>query len=99
MSRDVFQNGGVEIPFDDFNVPGMDVSWAGTSPNLKSLCFGSDDGKVVFAEDAQSELESGPPIQISPSREAINGVAGFEKWLAVSTRAEIVVFSLTLKKQ
>jgi hypothetical protein len=75
------------IRFDDF-----DVTWAGPNPFRPGFCFGSDDGRLRFTdEEGKIVGEQFPQVA---SREAINGIAFHDGSLAVSTRAEVTLFSL-----
>src|SRR5439155_19147937 len=78
--------------FEYMRIPlpgGFDVCWAG--PNLvdpgPGLCFGSTDGKLLFADAEGRALRES--VKGSDSGEAINGVARVGTWVGVSTRQEV----------
>ena len=69
--------------------PGASITWAGEYPWKGGFCFGTEEGGVWIAGiDRYLDL---PPVQISASREAINGTAFTRTLMAASTRAEVVV--------
>src|SRR5260370_18291897 len=83
-------NGRELPPFsDDLRKLGFEPSWVGPSPAAGDFCLGSEDGKLLFTNEAG--MPNGPPIQIADSGEAINGVATSGKWIAVTTRQEVIV--------
>lgn len=72
--------------------PGMEVSWAGSGRQDGEFCFGSDDGKLLFA-DAQGQKLKVIPTGDGPA-EAVNGVAFIgNNAIAVSTRHEVVLLN------
>lgn len=73
--------------------PGSEISWAGQSPSGVGLCFGSDDGRLMFLEPGQEPQVSSSIVE---SGEAINGVAFIKNHIAVSTRSEVVFFDMPL---
>ncbi len=76
---------------------GPDVTWAGPSPFGTGLCFGFDNGTIVFLSDVNGVATDYQPI--SPGGEAINGVAAIGTTsLAVSTRADVSFIQLDSKK-
>jgi hypothetical protein len=67
---------------------GPDVTWVGPNPFARGLCFGFDNGAIVFSDTATGHV--GKPQQISPSGDAINGIAAIgTSSLAVSTRSDV----------
>jgi hypothetical protein len=72
--------------FDDF-----DVSWAGPSLRTDLFSFGSEDGRILFA-DWQGNVQH-KPVPVAPSQEAINGVAFLDLWMIVSTRNEVAMWT------
>ena len=65
-----------------------DITWAGSNPFEQGLSFGLDNGSIVFASDSTGSWTHYP--QMSPSGEAINGLAVIGPHsLAVSTRADV----------
>lgn len=72
--------------FDDF-----EVSWAGLNPFRTGFCFGSEDGRLLFTDEEGNTLFM---AKGSKSGEAVNGMARLDKWLVVSTRAEINIWQL-----
>lgn len=87
---------GVEpdFPSSEIRFPDFDISWAGLAlPWRDVFCFGSEDGRIRFAELDSPE---GPdPIVVAVSREAINGVAFSGDMMAVSTRGEVVFWHMS----
>jgi hypothetical protein len=81
-------------PPDHFpiRIEGFEPSWAGPHPFDDGFCFGSEDGQVVFTDENGKITD--PPRDLAASREAINGIAGFDNWLAVSTRQEVAICTL-----
>lgn len=74
--------------FDDF-----DVSWVGPMPLPQlGICFGSASGQVMFTDYSLNKLAD--PDLVNPSKEAINGVAFWNGWLAASTRADVTMGSM-----
>lgn len=68
-------------------VPDFPICWAGPNPFGDGFCFGSDDGRICFTDDDGSRLVG--PWQVSPCREAVNGIAGVDGVIGVSTRADV----------
>jgi hypothetical protein len=89
MNRTARNGGPPGLVQGDMKLPG--VCWAGADPFGPGFCFGTEDGKLVFAD------EDGVPmydmLKASHSGEAINGVAGIGQWIAVSTRHEVTTGS------
>lgn len=83
------ENGDASIvPFAPIRFPeGFEVCWAGPHPFQTGFCFGSLDGRILFTDEEGVQLI--PLEDGSDSREAINGVARVEIWVAVSTRQEV----------
>ncbi len=79
-----------------FAIEGFNVSWAGPCPRKDVFCLGSDDGEMLFTDRDGIALQSQPDRM--PSREAINGVAFIQNWMAVSTRDELDIFTLPKQK-
>lgn len=73
---------------------GFEVSWVGASPYKDLFAFGSEDGRFLFA-DAEGRVRQ-PPQQVALSGEAINGLTFFQRWMCVSTRDEIVLWTLPI---
>lgn len=77
---------GKTIHFDDF-----EISWAGANPVGGGYCFGSEDGRFrILATNGQVS----PTKQVTTSDESVNGVAFSGRFMAVSTRCEIVFHDL-----
>jgi hypothetical protein len=70
----------------------FDVSWAGPTLADRAFCFGSEDGRLLFTDHDGGPLEK--PQKANDSGEAINGVAFLDRRIAVSTRNEIMIFTL-----
>jgi hypothetical protein len=75
------------IQFEDF-----EVSWAGEDPYRHGFCFGSTDGRIRCTE-THSPNGFGPS-KATQFGDAINGIAFFDNFMAVSTRSEISLFSI-----
>jgi hypothetical protein len=87
-------NGRELPPFSaEFRKFGFEPSWVGPSPAAGDFCLGSEDGRLLFTDEAGIPI--GPPVQVADSGEAINGVAASGKWIAVSTRQEVIVEVIT----
>jgi hypothetical protein len=71
----------------------FEVSWAGPHPRLDGFCFGSESGELLHT-NSDGRPPSEARDKVSPSGEAINGIAFLRHWMAVSTRHEVVVFTL-----
>jgi hypothetical protein len=90
-------NGGPPRPlFGSIRLKDFDVTWAGPHPLQPGFCFGSEDGRLLFTD------EHGVPV-LGPAKgsdvgEAINGVAFSGEWMAVSTRASVVLGSVRQDK-
>jgi hypothetical protein len=74
------------LAFTDF-----EVSWAGPSLRTGLFGFGSEDGRILFT-DLNGDIQV-PAKQVAPSGEAINGVAFLQRWMGVSTRAEVMLWT------
>lgn len=67
---------------------GPEVTWIGPNPFREGMCLGFDNGTIIFHSTATNYTSE--PQRISPSNEAINGVASIGTTsLAVSTRSEV----------
>jgi hypothetical protein len=76
------------VPFTRIGFPeGFEVCWAGPHPFEQGFCFGSLDGRILFTDEEGVQLI--PLEDGSVSKEAINGIARVEIWVAVSTRQEV----------
>jgi hypothetical protein len=73
-------------------IEGSEISWAGPHPFEDGFSLGSDDGMVAFT-DEKGKITDKPQV-MALSHEAINGVAGFDNWVAASTRQEVTVLTL-----
>ncbi len=71
---------------------GFEVSWVGPNPFLEGFCYGSEDGYLLFTDEAGFVI--GGAGKGSASGEAINAVARSRRWLAVSTRQEVTFLAL-----
>lgn len=74
----------------DRSAQSPDVTWVGRNPFTQGLCFGFDNGGVVFTDDSAGYVSK---MQIiSPAGDAINGVAAIgTSSLAISTRSEVTL--------
>jgi WD40 repeat protein len=82
-------NLGETIQFEDF-----EISWAGANPFGDGYCFGSDDGRfrIMTAEGLATQ-----PKKVTISDESVNSIAFAgpgRRFMAVSTRCEVVVNDL-----
>jgi hypothetical protein len=83
-------NGGTSRPlFTPIRLEDFEVTWAGPNPLQPGFCFGSEDGRLLFTDERGIPLLG--PGKGSDSGEAINGVAYSGGWIAVSTRAGIMM--------
>jgi hypothetical protein len=68
-----------------------DVTWIGPNSRTPGLILGFDNGSIIFTDAATGHASN--PQQVSPSGEAINGIAAVgAASLAVSTRSEVSFF-------
>ncbi len=68
-----------------------DVTWIGPNFQRPGLMLGFDEGSILFTNAATGEISD--PQRVSPSGEAINGIASIgPNSLAVSTRSEVSLF-------
>ncbi len=67
--------------------PEFEVSWVGEDPIRGHYCFGSMDGRLLFREPGSATWLG--PVDVAPSREAINGVAFEPSSFVVSTREDV----------
>ncbi len=72
----------------------FEISWAGPDPYGDGFCFGSESGQLVFT-DSEGNLFPDQADKPLSSGEAINGVAFIQHWMAISTRHEVRVFTLS----
>jgi hypothetical protein len=90
-------NGSPRRPlFTPIRLKDFDVTWAGPAPAGPGFCFGSEDGRLLFTDERGVPVSD--PGQGSDSGEAINGVAYSGEWIAVSTRAGVMMGSLRQDK-
>jgi hypothetical protein len=76
----------------DLKFQGLDASWAGPRPfRAQGFCVGSEDGRLIITDEGGT-LEG--ELIGSFVGEAINGVAYWNRWIAVSTRAEVNVLTV-----
>jgi len=78
--------------FVSMQIDGFAPSWAGPHPFEDGFAFGSEDGMVAFTDEAGKTTQE--TRIMAASREAINGIAGMDNFLAVTTRQEVTVFAL-----
>ncbi len=83
------------LRMDGIQFTNFEISWVGANPWNSGLCFGSEDGRLLFSKTDLSEEQVLP--QVAESGEAINGVAFSDGGrVAVSTRSELVFLSMPL---
>ena len=73
-------------------MPDFEVSWAGGCPWRPGYCYGSEDGRVLL-QSVDGSWRAGP-YDVSPSGEAVNGVAFSDGLMAVSTRSDITFLNV-----
>ncbi len=78
-------------------VEGMDVCWAGPTLGNRAFCFGSEDGRLLITDYQGVPFDRA--YKVNQSGEAVNGVAFLDRRFAVSTRNEIMVFTLPPKQR
>jgi hypothetical protein len=83
-----------DIQIGRLSTPGFEVSWAGDCPWRPGYCLGSDDGRIQLAS-VDGCWRVGP-YEISPSGEAVNGVAFSDDLMAVSTRSDVTFLKVPL---
>jgi hypothetical protein len=73
--------------------PDFEASWAGGCPwGPGYYCFGSDDGRVRFIGlNGVTEIST---YAVSPSEEAVNGIAFAGDLMAVSTRSDVTFLNV-----
>jgi hypothetical protein len=85
--NDIYVPNDPDGVFHAIYLPEFGFTWAGANPLGEGFCFGSENGEVVFADVA------GQPLSLikgaSASKEAVNGLAFSQNWLAVTTRKDI----------
>jgi hypothetical protein len=92
MNDSPTNSGHSHPPFTTIKIEGFEVSCVALNPFEPGFSFGSDDGKVVFTNEAGTPLRE---MNGSPSGEAINGVASFGNSIAVSSRQEVTLRTWT----
>jgi hypothetical protein len=70
--------------------PGDEITWAGECPWTDNYCFGTENGEVLFHEDAAPGQFS--YLRNKLAEEAINGVAFYKEFVGVSTRSELLLY-------
>src|SRR5262245_4897242 len=80
----------IKIRENFHKIAGLAVSWVGQCPWTSALCFGGEDGRLIFplsqGSDGRSEL-----LSIRPATDTINAVAFAGEHIAVSSRNEVLV--------
>lgn len=72
----------------------FDVSWAGGTQVKDRFWLGSEDGRLLVTDLNGESL--GPPELVAASSEAVNGVASIQRWVCVSTRSEVMIWTPAL---
>jgi hypothetical protein len=70
----------------------FEISWAGPDLYTNGFCFASTSGEIVCT-DPEGTLLQERPDKLITSGEAINGVAFVDRWMAITTRKEVRVFT------
>ena len=83
-------NGQFKMPAR-FSVAGPDITWAGRNPFDEGLCLGFDNGTIMLT-DPEAGVETAHQA-ISPSGNAINGVASIGKKVLRSAPGPILRLS------
>jgi hypothetical protein len=81
--------------FTSIKIDGFEVSCAAPNPFRAGFAFGSDNGKMKFTDEAGTLLLD---LNGSPSGESLNGIAGFGRSIAVSTRKEVALRTWRVEK-
>src|SRR5258708_2944316 len=68
---------------------GFSPTWIGPDPYRKGFIAGSPDGVISFLDEQGKDFSE--RREVSPSKSAINGIDGIDKYLAVTTPQEITV--------
>ncbi len=90
------ENGAAASPYyKSIQLEAFPVTWVGENPFRPGFFFGSEDGRILLTDEDGKTLLG--PMRGSISGEAINGVARSGDWLAISTRAEVTLFSLRME--
>lgn len=71
-------------------IAGLAVSWVGECPWMRSLCFGGEDGSLVFLPGDEASGKK-KPLSIRPATDTINAVAFSGEFIAISSRNEVLV--------
>jgi hypothetical protein len=89
------RSNGAEQPvlFKSIAIEGFDVTWAGENPLGSGFAYGSDDGRMIVADETGDPRTK--PMKVTRFEEAINGIASFHASFAVSTRREVSFHSIT----
>lgn len=70
-----------------------EVTWAGSHPFARGLCFGFDDGTLLFTDEMARSDKA--PQKVSNTSESINGLASVgSSCVAVSTRADVTFIEI-----
>jgi len=70
-----------------------DVTWVGPNSLMQGLILGFDDGSIISTDSNTGGVSK--PQQLSPSGDAVNGIAAVSPTsLAVSTRSEVLFFQV-----
>jgi hypothetical protein len=83
-------NGALSL-FSEISAPNFDVSWVGATGAKDGICFGSETGKITFQNPGDKSYSINNAIR---TNEAVNGVAFFEHWIMVSSRNQVVLWTL-----
>jgi hypothetical protein len=74
-----------------YKVEGQSISWVGECPWTDTLCFGGEDGKLVFSPGSFL-IEDEAKTNVFPlATDAINAVAFADNLFALSSRNEVVI--------
>ena len=74
-----------------YKIQGQSISWVGECPWTDTLCFGGEDGKLVFSPGSFG-IEDEAKTNVFPlATDAINAVAFADNLFALSSRNEVVI--------
>jgi hypothetical protein len=92
MNEPIPASGSPVLQYQAVSFADFEVSWSGENPLGPGLCFGSEDGRMILADEGGIPL--GEPELVSDSESAINGIARSGTWVAAATREEVNLLEL-----
>lgn len=85
-------DGADKIRIDSISLPNFEISWAGGNPFGPGYWLGSEGGRIQITGFVNPEWAG--PYAVSPSGDAVNGMAFADDLWAVSTRSEVVFLNV-----